>query len=201
MNFYNFYKNIIKTLNSTLIMICIQKMNHGKKAFECSKPQHDPAIVLRLPSLIPWLSEPDSCVNVSGLPRITYTKRARKTHVSRKSNAEVATCILSKSTRLIERIKCHQPVIVWLTLLSPRYTRKNVSISFTELMWFWISTVGRYVLRVTLYGKINHVFFFSLSMVFDAYSMVLSDRIVFYWKCTKCRGNEIFKVSKISVKS
>lgn len=30
MNFYNFYKNIIKTLNSALIMIRIQKINHGK---------------------------------------------------------------------------------------------------------------------------------------------------------------------------
>lgn len=155
MNFNNFYKNIIKTLNSAFTMIRIQKIDHGKTGIPVLE-------VPTWPSLIPWLSEPDSCVNVSRLPRITYTKRACKTHVSRKSNAEVATCILPKSTRLIERIKCHQPVIVWLTLLSPRYTRKNVSISFTELMWFWISTVGRYVLRVTLYGKINHVFFFFL---------------------------------------
>lgn len=30
MNIYNFYKNIIKTLNSALTMIRIQKVNHGK---------------------------------------------------------------------------------------------------------------------------------------------------------------------------
>lgn len=45
MNFYNFYKNIIKTLNSALLMIRIQKINHRQDRHSSAR---SPNMTLRL---------------------------------------------------------------------------------------------------------------------------------------------------------